>query len=137
MANLLDNKILIVDDSEALFHNYKVILKRYKCDTIAALKREEGLARLTENPGVNLILIDMNMPRSYMSGLEFIQRVKEQEAFRNIPIIVVNTRGRTDDLQEALALAHGILTKPFTSNEVHAVMGKFLSLSEPESTTLQ
>jgi DNA-binding response OmpR family regulator len=137
MGNRLDNKILIVDDSEALYHNYQVILRRYKCDTIAALRREEGLVKLNENPGVNLILIDMNMPRSYMSGLEFIHRVKEHEEFRNIPIIVVNTRGRSDDLQEALELAHGILTKPFTSNEVHAVMRKFLSSSEPETATLQ
>lgn len=137
MANILDNKVLIVDDSEALYHNYRVILRRYKCDTIAALKREEGLTKLSENPGVNLILIDMNMPRSYMSGLEFIQRVKEQEAFRHIPIIVVHTRGRTDNLQEALELTEGILTKPFTSNEVHAVMRKFLSLGEPEPATLQ
>jgi CheY-like chemotaxis protein len=137
MGHVLDNKILIVDDSEALYHNYKVILRRYKCDTIGALRREEGLAKLTENPGVNLILIDMNMPRSYMSGLEFIQRVKEHEAFRHIPIIVVSTRGRSENLQEALALTQGILTKPFTSNEVHAVMGKFLSMSEPEPVTLQ
>jgi CheY-like chemotaxis protein len=137
MGNRLDSKILIVDDSEALHHNYKYILKRYQCDTLGALKREEGLVKLAENPGVNLILLDMYMPSSYMSGLEFIQRIKEHEAFRNIPIIVVNTRGRADGLQEALAFAHGILTKPFTSNEVHAVMGKFLSFNEPEAATLQ
>src|SRR5215471_7923893 len=107
MGNGLDNRILIVDDSETLYHYYKVILKRYKCDIIGALRREEGLAKLAGNPGVNLILIDMYMPTSYMSGLEFIQRVKENEAFRNIPIIAVGTRGRADGLEEALVLAHG------------------------------
>lgn len=137
MGNRLDRKILIVDDSEALYHNYKYILKRYHCDTIGALKREEGLVKLAENPGVKLILLDMYMPSSYMSGLEFIQRVKEHEAFRSIPIIVVNTLGRADGLQEAMAFADDILTKPFTSNEVHTVMGKFFSLNELEAATLQ
>ena len=70
------NKVLVVDDSEALHQVYKVTLRRYKCETITALSREEGLEKLAENTGVDLILIDMNMLRSRMSGLEFIQKVK-------------------------------------------------------------
>jgi DNA-binding NtrC family response regulator len=46
------NKVLIVDDSEPLHQNYKVTLRRYKCDVITALSREDGLKKLTENTGV-------------------------------------------------------------------------------------
>lgn len=115
------SKVLIVDDSEPLHQIYKVTLRRYKCEIITALSREEGLQKLTESAGVNLILLDMNMSLSRISGLEFIKKVKEHEAYANIPIISVTTRGKSYS-QEALAMVEGTLVKPFTSNELHGVI---------------
>ncbi|HUL00100.1 MAG TPA: response regulator [Nitrospirota bacterium] len=129
-------KVLIVDDSEQLQQMYKIILKRYKCDVITALHRDEGLLKLSDNPDVNLIIADMNMHRSHMSGVEFIQKVKEQEAFKDTPIIVVSTYSREDNIEEALARAEGHLSKPFTSNEVHALIERIspLSVAEPKAS---
>ena len=115
------NRILIIDDSEPLHQNYKMTLRRYKCETITALKREEGLEKLTEHPDVNLILVDMNMSLSRLSGLEFIKKVREQEAYADIPIVIVTTRGK-DYAEEALAFAAANLIKPFTSSEVHRLI---------------
>jgi two-component system chemotaxis response regulator CheY len=117
-------KVLIVDDSEPLHQIYKVTLKRYKCETISVLKREDALQKLDENPGVDLILVDMNMSLSRLSGFEFIKRVKEQEAYSDIPIVVVSTRGRESDAKEALPFAKANLVKPFTSNEIHRLIEK-------------
>jgi len=130
------NKVLIVDDSEPIHQTYKVTLKRYKCAIITAMHREEGLKKLTENPGVNLILIDMKMPTSRMSGTEFIKKVKEQKAFKDIPIVVVSTPDKDDDTRNAVALGQGHLSKPFTSNEVHALIEKLFPLSKPDAKTL-
>ena len=115
------NKVLIIDDSEPLHQNYKMTLRRYKCETITALKREEGLEKLTQHPDVNLILVDMNMSLSRLSGLEFIKKVREQEAYADIPIVIVTTRGK-DYAEEALAFAAANLIKPFTSSEVHRLI---------------
>ena len=119
------NKVLVVDDSEPLHQIYKVTFRRYKCETITALRREEGLEKLTEHAGVDLILLDMNMLLSRMSGLEFIKKVKAQEAYGNIPIIIVTTRGE-DYPTEALALADVNLEKPFISREVHSLIEKLV-----------
>ncbi len=86
--NLL--KVLVVDDSVALQQLYKITLSRYKCKVISALSGPEGLISLAGNPDTNLLIVDINMP--HMNGLEFIKKVKEQEAYRNIPIIAVSTR---------------------------------------------
>jgi two-component system chemotaxis response regulator CheY len=129
------NKVLIVDDSEPLHQIYKVTLKRYKCAIITALRREEGLKKLTENLDVNLILIDMKMPTSRMSGMDFIKKVKEQKAFKDIPIVVVSTSGKDDNIQDAIALGQGHLRKPFTSNEVHALIEKLFPLNKPDAKT--
>lgn len=119
------SKILIIDDSEGLHQIYKVTLRRYKCEIITAVRREEGLKKLAENPGVNLILVDMNMPLSRMTALEFLQKVKQHEEFCNIPVITITTRGKHYS-EEALVLSDGNLVKPFTSNEVQSLVEKLL-----------
>jgi CheY-like chemotaxis protein len=109
-------KILVVDDSAAIHHIYQMTLSRYKCPVLSALHGKEGLNKLILNPDINLLIVDMHMP--HMSGADFIIHVKEQEAFRNIPIIAVISRGENDS-HEANQLAEGILKKPFTSREIH------------------
>jgi two-component system, chemotaxis family, chemotaxis protein CheY len=113
-------KVIVVDDSAALQQTYKFTLSRYKCEVLSALSGQEGLNALDSNPDTNLLIVDINMP--HMSGLEFIKHVKEQEAYSNIPIIIVSTRSRDGDAKEALAFAQGNLIKPFTSSEVHTLI---------------
>jgi CheY-like chemotaxis protein len=120
-------KVLVVDDSAALQQTYKVTLSRYQCQIIPALSGQAGLHFLAGNPDTNLLIVDINMP--HMNGLEFIQKVKEQEAYGNIPIIIVSTRGREEDAKEALAFAQGNLIKPFTSNEVHTLIESLFFLT--------
>jgi two-component system, chemotaxis family, chemotaxis protein CheY len=113
-------KILIVDDSAALQQTYKLTFSRYMCQIIPALSGQEGLNSLASYPDTHLLIVDINMP--HMNGLEFIKKVKEQEAYSNIPIIIVSTRGRENDAREAYSFAQGSLVKPFTSNEVHKLI---------------
>ena len=109
--------ILIVDDSAALHQIYNITVKRYKCNVISALSGQEGLNKLAQNPDVDLMLVDMNMP--HMSGLEFIKKVKEMATYSNIPIIIITTKGKEEGVREAVELSGGNLVKPFTSNELH------------------
>ncbi len=122
-------KVLIVDDSPALQQIYKFILSRYKCQTISALSGQEGLTALADNPDVKLLIVDIEMP--VMGGLEFIQKVREQAAYRNVPIISVSTKGKESVVQEALASARGHLIKPFTSNEIHMMIEGLFSQTDP------
>ena len=119
------NKVLVVDDSAPLHQIYKIILMRYKFLVLSALSGQEGLNKLAEHPDVDLLIVDLAMPR--MSGLEFIRKVREQEGFSNVPIIAV-TSGETD-AGEARSFAQGTLQKPFTSNEMHALIEKLVSIS--------
>jgi two-component system chemotaxis response regulator CheY len=121
------NKVLVVDDSAPLHQIYKIILMRYKFQVIQALSGQEGLDSLSLHPDVSLVIVDLAMPR--MSGLEFIKKVKEQAALRQIAIIAVTSRGGEMDSEEACAFAQGNLKKPFTSNELHALIEKQLFLS--------
>ncbi len=125
------NKILVVDDSVALHHIYQITLARYKCPVLPALNGAAGLNQLAINPDINLLIVDIHMPR--MNGLEFIKRVKEQEAFKNVPIIAVISKGKEDEWREALQLAEGLLKKPFTSTEIHSAVLKLFPQAVLES----
>jgi CheY-like chemotaxis protein len=125
-------KILVVDDSVALHQIYQITLARYKCPVLTASNGQEGLNKLTQNPDISLLIVDMHMP--HISGIEFINRVKEQEAFKNIPIIAVILKAK-DSTIEAHRLAEGILKKPFTSGEIHLEVEKLFPDSVLESKT--
>jgi len=127
------SKILVVDDSAPLHQIYRITLVRYKCPVLTALNGQEGLNQLASNPDINLLIVDMHMP--HMNGLEFIKKVKEQEAFKNIPIIMVFSKGQEKEWQEAIQLAEGLLIKPFTSTEIHAAVEKLISQSVLDSKT--
>lgn len=61
---------------------------------------------------VDLIILDLNMPD--MHGLEVLDFLRRHQAYKDIPVIVLTTRG--DEASRANALAAGAslyLTKPF------------------------
>jgi len=113
-------KVLVINDSVQTHQAFKMMLNRYKCETITALNGQIGLNQLTDNSGVNLLIVDMNMP--HMSGMEFIRRVKEQNTYDHIPIIAISSDSMLCDANEVSALAQGNLRKPFTSSELHAMI---------------
>lgn len=71
----------------------------------------EAIERVALAP-VDLIILDLNMPD--MHGLEVLDFLRRHQAYREIPVIVLTTRG--DEASRADALAAGAslyLTKPF------------------------
>ncbi len=116
-------KVLVVDDSALIHQMYKMVLMRYRCQIINALNGQEGLNKLEQNPDVNMMLVDINMP--LMNGLEFIQKVKALGKYDAIPIIIVSTEGKEEDTQRGLALgAKGYIKKPFQPSDLHAIIAK-------------
>ena len=70
-------KILAVDDSALIHQMYKLFLSRYKnCKLVSAMNGLEALDKLAQEEGIDLILLDINMP--VMNGLEFLQRVQKE-----------------------------------------------------------
>ena len=72
----------------------------------------EAIERVTLAP-VDLVVLDLNMPDVH--GLEVLRFMRGHESLRDVPVIVLTTRG--DELSRAAALAEGatlFLTKPFS-----------------------
>ena len=115
-------KILVVDDSQLIHSMYKLVLNRYKnCKILDAMNGLEALDILSREKDINLILLDINMP--VMNGLQFMEKIKNENLYKNINIIVISTEGKEEDPLRALKLgAHGYVTKPFKSHALHEVI---------------
>jgi two-component system chemotaxis response regulator CheY len=117
-------KILAVDDSALIHQMYKLFLSRYKnCKLVSAMNGLEALDKLGQEEGIDLILLDINMP--VMNGLEFLQRVQKEPAFQQIPIIIISTEGKEEDTIRGLKMgAKGYVKKPFQASELHGLIEK-------------
>ncbi|MFO7818468.1 MAG: response regulator [Thermodesulfobacteriota bacterium] len=103
--------ILIVDDSKTVRNLVAFIMKREGFRISTAEDGLDGLEKLYSNPDIDLIICDVNMPR--MDGFTYIKTVREQEAYRDLPIIVLSTEGQEQDIQEGLTLGANLyLVKP-------------------------
>ena len=87
----------------------------------------EAIERLAIEP-VDLMVLDLNMPD--MHGMEVIDFVRNHHAYRNIPIVVLTTKGEEASRSQALdAGANRYLTKPFDPLHLAEVVGSLLKAS--------
>ncbi len=107
----MSKHILIVDDSKTIRNLVSFIMKKEGFKITMAEDGLDGLEKLYSAGHVDLIISDINMPR--MDGFTFIKTVREQEAYRDVPIIVLSTEGREDDIKQGLQLGANLyMVKP-------------------------
>ena len=103
--------ILIVDDSKTVRNLVAFIMKKEGFKVTTAEDGLDGLEKLYATEQVDLIVSDVNMPR--MDGFTFIKNIREQEAYRDIPIIVLSTEGQDKDIETGLTLGANLyMVKP-------------------------
>jgi two-component system chemotaxis response regulator CheY len=112
-------KVLVVDDSRLLHRMYEVMLKGRTI--VFASDGAEALRKMGENPDVDLVLLDINMPN--MNGIECLAALKKHPIWSTVPVVMVTTEGRDVDAQRALDMgAAGYVTKPFKHEALRGVI---------------
>jgi two-component system chemotaxis response regulator CheY len=108
---------------------------------IACLRGEPGLRFTHAASGLeaierlslarfDLVFLDLNMPD--IGGYEVLEFVRAQDAMRDVPIVVVTTRGDESSRERALAAgATRFMTKPF---EPAQILGELRSLTQGRSS---
>jgi len=111
--------VLIVDDSAAIRKILHRVLVQAELQLGTVSEANDGQEALTALSGksVGLILSDINMPN--MDGIEMLSKIKANEAWKNIPIIMITTEGSQEKVLQALQLgASGYVRKPFTPDQI-------------------
>lgn len=120
-------KLLVVDDSSTMRRIIKNTLSRLGYENV--LEGEDGMQGwtvLNENPDIGMLITDWNMPE--MNGLELVKKVRADDRFTDLPIIMVTTEGGKTEVITALkAGVNNYIVKPFTpqvlKEKLAAVLG--------------
>ncbi len=117
-------KILIVDDAETQILYEKMMLGN-AYNTITAKNGKLGWEKATaEKP--DLILLDINMP--VMTGIECLENLRKGEGTKDIPVIMVTTRGEQEQVEACLRLGcNDYITKPIDKMELLNKTEKYLN----------
>ena len=117
--------ILIIEDEAKMRRLLELNLGDDGFKTLSAGDAETGLKLLASEP-VHLVLTDLKLPG--MSGLEFLQTAKQQNAA--LPIVVMTAFGSVETAVEAMkAGASDYVLKPFSLTEMRMVVHKELDNS--------
>jgi len=79
----------------------------------------------------DLIVTDINMPD--INGLELVSFVKQDPAYRGIPLIIISTEGSERDREKGLSLgADAYLVKPFEPDDLRSTARSLLETVRSE-----
>ena len=121
-------RILAVDDEQSIVRLIEVSLKRQGHTVLTAADGREGVQKAKdERP--DLILMDVMMP--YVDGFEAIRMLKDNEATRDIPVILLTAKRHDEDMIQGLSSgAVSYLTKPFAPTELVSLVERLLGHAE-------
>ena len=123
-------KLLVVDDSSTMRRIIKNTLARlgYK-DILEGADGVEGWNQIDSNADVDMLITDWNMPE--MNGLELVKKVRADNRFTDLPIIMVTTEGGKGEVITALkAGVNNYIVKPFTPQILKEKLGAVMGVSE-------
>ena len=117
-------KILIADDMETFLRLEKMLLERSGYEIVMAKSGGEAIKKVqSEKP--NLVFLDLLMPD--MNGDVVCRFIKTNKALKNIPVIMVTTKGDPGSRDRcAQAGCDDFITKPVTQRDLYEKIKKYL-----------
>jgi signal transduction histidine kinase/response regulator RpfG family c-di-GMP phosphodiesterase len=123
-------QVLVVDDNADLRNYVAGILQQAGYQVQTARNGAEGFQVAQTNPP-QLIVTDLMMP--LVSGLEMIQMIRQDEALKGIPVVLLTAKADEDTRIEGTEQgANAYLSKPFNRRELLAEVRNLLALKANE-----
>ncbi len=111
-------RILAVDDEENIRELLKYNLEKEGYQVILA-NRGDQVVDILEDQGIDLIILDLMLPG--IDGLSLCKKIKSDERFKILPIIMLTAR--TEEIDRVVGLEMGAddyVSKPFSMRELIA-----------------
>jgi len=117
------NTILIIDDEIDFVEVLRTRLEDSNYEVIVAYDGAEGL-EVAEKKRPDLVILDIMLPK--IDGFDVCRKLKIDEHFKYIPIIMLSAKFQTSDIKFGMAMgADAYITKPF---EPQALLEKIQEL---------
>jgi len=122
-------RVLVADDDDDVCELLRVVLEPLAHVTTVA-DAESALEVLAAEPAFDAIISDFMLPG--ITGLEFVQRVRDDEGDARVPILIISGHGALEVGERARAAgADAFLDKPFTLGQLRATVRWLLHEPRP------
>jgi two-component system alkaline phosphatase synthesis response regulator PhoP len=121
-------RILVVDDEIYIVHILEFSLTMEGYSILTASDGEEAL-RVIDSEHPDLVVLDIMMPK--LDGYEVCRRLRQDEQFCDLPVILLSAKGRPIDREAGLeAGADDYITKPFSPRKLLEKIRELLERKE-------
>lgn len=106
-------QLLLVEDSPQDVELAQIALEfsKVRCELRVASDGQAALDYFAGQGTADLVLLDLNMPR--VGGLEVLRRLKGDERWRHVPVVILTTSNAQNDRDACTALgADDYIVKP-------------------------
>jgi chemotaxis family two-component system sensor histidine kinase/response regulator PixL len=122
--------VLVVDDSITVRQTLALTLEKADYRVLQARDGREGINQLQQNPNIQLVISDVEMPN--MNGFEFLSHRRQDPQLSKIPVVMLTSRSSEKHRQLATHLgAKHYFTKPYIEQEFLATIKNILMADAP------
>jgi len=112
-------RILVVDDEPHIGRIIQFKLERGPYDVVLAQDAVAALNLLRESQPLDLVLLDIMLPR--ISGIELLAQLRRLPHRKHLPVIMLTAKGNETDREQAEALGvSDFIVKPFSPKRLLA-----------------
>lgn len=110
--------ILVVDDHHVMRKTIAYFLRQLGITNILFAEDGEAAWKIINDTRVDLLLLDWNMP--HMSGLDLLERIRQSEAYEEMPVVMVTAESGEEHVLSAIAAGvTDYIVKPFAPIVLH------------------
>jgi len=122
---LKGKKVLVVDDDMRNIFALSSALESYDLNVVIANDGEEAIAKLEEITDIDIVLMDIMMPK--MDGYEATRHIRKQNKWARLPVIALTAKAMKDDREKCIAAgANDYITKPVDMDRLISLMQLWL-----------
>ncbi len=119
--------LLLVEDNPINQVVARAILENLSRDLVLLIAHhgEEALSLLQQHPEVQLVLMDLHMP--VLNGFDTLEKIRQTEAWRQLPVVAVTAQALKGDREHCLAVGfNDYLSKPFLPEHLEQMLKNYL-----------
>lgn len=110
-------KIVILEDQQDINDLIAIHLKNNNFDYVQFFSGKDFLKYLSNNNTFHLLILDLMLPE--VDGIDILKRMKEDQLYKNIPVIILTAKSDESDKIVGLELgSDDYMTKPFSVKEL-------------------
>lgn len=118
---LKNRKVLVVDDDIRNIYSLTNLLEEEGMNCLVAENGKVAVKMLKENPGIEIVLMDVMMPE--MDGYEATKEIRSLSKFSKLPVIALTAKAMKGDREKCLSAGMSdYIAKPLKTEQLLSLM---------------